>query len=595
MEDVIMDNFKYMIKNWLTWDRKSLIYFIIKVPALVLQPIITAYIPKVMIDCITDGVTINKLVLIIALLSLLITLITWLDPFMQELLKGSSNIIRMRYSMIAFRKNLYMDYIDVESLEGRKRNKQATEFYRSGYSPAASFIDNLGQIFVCIVGVITSMTLLYRINIFMILIILISCTIEFFLLRFLHDKELVINKTRSRATVKFYYFYNLSKDTSASKDIKLYNFEDYFTYTLAKIISNLEKITKQYGPQSFKVSSVRVILNFVRELVAYSYLVYLTYNGKINISDFIFCFGIISGFSNWIVKLVGSISRMEYCCKSCGLYREYVEEKEINENNDKIDLNSVEFIEFKNVSFKYPSSNHNTLNNVSFKINKGENIAIIGQNGAGKTTIIKLLCGLYNITEGSVLVNNKDISLYSKDSYFDLFSVVFQDYFFMPMSIAENISATQKYDKEKLYSSFEKAGILEKIESLKDKENTLMIKDVYKEAIEFSGGEKQKLLLAKAIDKNAPVLILDEPTAALDPIAEGELYKKYNEITKDKISFFISHRLSSTVFCDRILFISSGRITESGTHEELMALKGTYYRMYQSQSYYYKEMNANYE
>lgn len=590
-----MDNFKYMIKNWLTWDRKGLIYFIIKVPALVLQPIITAYIPKVMIDCITDGVTINKLVLIIALLSLLITLITWLDPFMQELLKGSSNIIRMRYSMIAFRKNLYMDYIDVESLEGRKRNKQATEFYRSGYSPAASFIDNLGQIFVCIVGVITSMTLLYRINIFMILIILISCTIEFFLLRFLHDKELVINKTRSRATVKFYYFYNLSKDTSASKDIKLYNFEDYFTYTLAKIISNLEKITKQYGPQSFKVSSVRVILNFVRELVAYSYLVYLTYNGKINVSDFIFYFGIISGFSNWIVKLVGSISRMEYCCKSCGLYREYLEEKEINENNDKIDLSSVESIEFNNVSFKYPSSNHNTLNNVSFKINKGENIAIIGENGAGKTTIIKLLCGLYNITEGSVLVNNKDISLYSKDSYFDLFSVVFQDYFFMPMSIAENISATQKYDKEKLYSSFEKAGILEKIKSLKDKENTLMIKDVYKEAVEFSGGEKQKLLLAKAIYKNAPVLILDEPTAALDPIAEGELYKKYNEITKDKISFFISHRLSSTVFCDRILFISNGRITESGTHEELMALKGAYYRMYQSQSYYYKEMNANYE
>lgn len=286
---------------------------------------------------------------------------------------------------------------------------------------------------------------------------------------------------------------------------------------------------------------------------------------------------------------------MEYCCKSCGLYREYVEEKETNENNDKIDLNSVESIEFNNVSFKYPSSNHNTLNNVSFKINKGENIAIIGENSAGKTTIIKLLCGLYNITEGSVLVNNKDISLYSKDSYFDLFSVVFQDYFFMPMSIAENISASQKYDKEKLYSSFEKAGILEKIESLKDKENTLMIKDVYKEAVEFSGGEKQKLLLAKAIYKNAPVLILDEPTAALDPIAEGELYKKYNEITKDKISFFISHRLSSTVFCDRILFISNGRITESGTHEELMALKGAYYRMYQSQSYYYKEMNVNYE
>ena len=590
-----MDNFKYMIKNWLTWDRKSLIYFIIKVPALVLQPIITAYIPKVMIDCITDYVTIKRLVMIIAMLSLLITLITWLDPFMQELLKGSSNIIRMRYSIIAFRKNLCMDYIDIESIEERKRNKQASEFYRSNYSPAASFIDNLGQIIVCIVGVITSMTLLYKINVFMIFIILISCVVEFFLLRFLHDKELIINKTRSRVTVKFYYFYNLSKDTSASKDIKLYNFEDYFTYTLEKIISNLEKITKQYGPQSFKVSSIRAILNFIRELVAYSYLVYLTYNGNIEVSDFIFYFGIILGFSNWVVKLVGSISKMEYCCKSCGLYREYVEEKSTNENNNKIDFDSVESIKFDNVSFKYPGSAHNTLNNISFKIEKGENIAIIGENGAGKTTIIKLLCGLYNTTEGSIFVNNRDISLYSKENYFDLFSVVFQDYFFMPMSIAENISVAENCDKEKLYSSFEKAGILEKIESLKDKENTLMIKDVYKDAVEFSGGEKQKLLLAKAIYKNAPIFILDEPTAALDPIAEGELYKKYNEITKDKISFFISHRLSSTVFCDRILFISNGRVTESGTHKELMALKGAYYRMYQAQSYYYKEMNTGHE
>jgi len=590
-----MDNFKYMIKNWLNWDRKSLIYFIIKIHALVLQPIITAYIPKVIIDCITDGVTINRLIIFIAMLSLLITFVTWLDPFMHELLIGSSNIIRMRYSMGAFRKNLYTNYINIESLEGRKKNKEAAEFYSNSYSPAASFIDNLGEIFVCIVGVITSMALLYKINIFMILIILISCNIEFFLLRFLHDKELVIFKTRSRVTVKFDYFYNLSKNTSASKDIKLYNFEDYFTYSLAKIISNLKKITKQYGPQSFKVSSIRALLNFIRELIAYSYLVYLTYNGNIKVYDFIFYFGIITGFSNWIVKLVDSISRMEYCCKSCGLYRNYIENDSLHNNNNKIDFETIESIEFNNVSFKYPNADNNTLHNISFKIEKGENIAIIGENGAGKTTIIKLLCGLYDATEGSILVNNKDITSYSKESYFDLFSVVFQDYFFMPMSIAENISVDKNFDKEKLHSAFEKAGIWLKIKSLKNKENTLMIKDIYKDAVEFSGGEKQKLLLAKAIYKNAPILILDEPTAALDPIAERKLYQKYNEITKDKVSFFISHRLSSTVFCDKILFVSDGRITEVGTHSELMSLKCAYYRMFQTQSYYYKEMSLNHE
>lgn len=157
------------------------------------------------------------------------------------------------------------------------------------------------------------------------------------------------------------------------------------------------------------------------------------------------------------------------------------------------------------------------------------------------------------------------------------------------MTVAENICAKSDYDKERLYSALEQAGIADKIYSLDKKENSFMVKDVYKDAVDFSGGEKQKLLLAKAIYKDAPVLILDEPTAALDPIAENELYLKYNELTKGKLSFFISHRLSSTRFCDRILFISDGKIAEEGTHEELMALKGAYYKMYQLQSYYYKE------
>lgn len=214
------------------------------------------------------------------------------------------------------------------------------------------------------------------------------------------------------------------------------------------------------------------------------------------------------------------------------------------------------------------------------------------QNGAGKTTAIKLLCGLYYPTKGDILINGKSSRVFSSESYFDLFSAVFQDYGFLPMTIAENICASTDYDKERLYSAFEKSGIADKINSLNKKENTFMIKDVYKDAVDFSGGEKQKLLLAKAIYKNAPVLILDEPTAALDPIAENELYLKYNEMTNNKISFFISHRLSSTRFCDRILFIKDGKIAESGTHEELMALKGSYYRMYQLQSYYYKEMGG---
>lgn len=587
------ENFKYMLANWIKWDRKSLVYFFIRVPAMVLQPIITAYIPKAMIDCINEGVTVGRLTLVVALLSILVALTTWLTPFMQELLNGSARIIRMRYAIMAFNKNLNTPYINIESLEGREKNKRAMEFYRSYYSSSADFVETCNQMLVCLVGVVTSLALIYKINIIMILIILATCVGEFFLLKFLNKKEKGVKDSRSSIFVKFDYYYSLSKDITAAKDIRLYGFADYFVFSIARLIAGLEKITSKYMHQSVKVGGTRALLNLMRELVAYAYLTYLVCQSKLSVSDFIFYFGIITGFSNWIMNLVYLYSNMERCCNDCAAFREFVESSEENENKPDIDFEDVHSIEFKNVHFTYPSAQKSTINNMSFKVNSGENIAIVGENGAGKTTAIKLLCGLYYPTDGDILVNGKSSSDFSSDSYFNLFSAVFQDYNFLPMSIAENICAASDYDKEKLYSSFEKAGIMDKINSLENKENSLMVKDVYKDAVDFSGGEKQKLLLAKAIYKNAPVLILDEPTAALDSIAENELYLKYNEMTDNKISFFISHRLSSTRFCDRILFIKDGTIAESGTHEELMALKGSYYKMYQVQSYYYKEMGGD--
>lgn len=583
------ENVKYMLTNWLKWDKRSLIYFLIRVPALVLQPIVTAYIPKAMIDCIDKGATVGRLTLVVGLLSVLVVLTTWLAPFMQELLNGSARIIRMRYAVLAFRKNLNTDYTNIENPEGREKNKRAMEFYRSYYSGSADFLDSSNQFCVCIVGVIASLMLIYKINFIMILVILATCVCEFFLLKFLNKKEKKTKDERSSVFVRFDYYYNLCRDFSAAKDIRLYGFTDYFMSAVARIIYDLEQINQKFMRQNIKVGGTRALLNLLRELVAYAYLTYLVCRGRLSVSDFIFYFGIITGFSNWILNAVYQYSNLERCCNDCAAFREFVESTEKSESKPNVNFDSVDSIEFKNVSFTYPSAEKSTINNMSFKVNKGENIAVVGENGAGKTTAVKLLCGLYYPTSGDILVNGKSSLDFSSDSYFNLFSAVFQDYYFMPMTIAENVCTTSDYDKVKLYAAFEKAGIADKINTLPDKEKSYMIKDVYKEAVDFSGGEKQKLLLAKAIYKNAPVLILDEPTAALDPIAENELYLKYNEMTNGKISFFISHRLSSTRFCDRILFIKDGRIAESGTHEELMALKGSYYRMYQVQSYYYKE------
>ena len=265
------ENLKYMIKNWLEWDKKSLIYFFIRVPALVLQPIVTAYIPKAMIDCINEGVTVGRLILVVALLSILFALTTWLAPFMQALLLGSARIIRMRYAVMAFRKNLITDYTNIESLEGREKNKRAMEFYRSYYSSSSDFIDTCNQFLVCIVGVITSLMLIYKINIFMILLIMITCVAEFFLLGHLNKKEKGVKDARGNIFVKFDYYYNLSKDLTAAKDIRLYGFTDYFLYAVAGLIKELEKITSIYMRQSVKVGGTRALLNLIRELVAYAY------------------------------------------------------------------------------------------------------------------------------------------------------------------------------------------------------------------------------------------------------------------------------------------------------------------------------------
>ncbi len=587
------DNLKYMIRNWIAWDKKSLIFFVVRVPALVFQPIVTAYIPKAMIDCITEGVTTKKLIEIIALLSLLLTLTIWLDPFMQELVRGGARIVRMRYAVAAFRKNLNTDYVNIESLEKREIQKRAEDFYNARWSGGANFIDMLNYFCVAIVGVISSCALIYKLNAAMILLIAVTCGIEFFIQHTLTKKRRENLNAKTEPNNRFNYFYKLCKDGKSAKDIKIYGFEDYFIKALAKSLYDIEKIYAKYTHQCIASDGISALLNAARESVAYIYLVYLVTKGRLSVSDFIFYFGIITGFSNWVISLGYSVNQIEMCCNECAAYRKYVEEKDTSDEGTALQSKCVESIEFCNVSYKYPSSQTPTLKNINIKFGGNENVAIVGENGAGKTTLIKLLCGLYSPTDGKILLNGIDTAGTSKNSYFDLFSVIFQDYRFLPMTIQQNITASSEYDRGKLYAAFEQAGILEKINSLPQKENSLMDREVYKDAVDFSGGEKQKLLLSKAVYKDAPILVLDEPTAALDPIAENELYLKYNELTKDKLSFFISHRLSSTRFCDRILFLSDGKIAEEGTHEELMAKKGKYYKMYQIQSYYYKEQEAS--
>lgn len=245
-------------------------------------------------------------------------------------------------------------------------------------------------------------------------------------------------------------------------------------------------------------------------------------------------------------------------------------------------------IEFKNVSFKYPGSDIYALKNVSLKLKIGEHLAFVGHNGSGKSTFIKLLCRLYDPTEGEILLNGIDIKKYDINEYMALFGVVFQDFSLFSVPLSQNVTTSMDFDRERLLLCLDRAGISERVQELKYKEDTVLYKDFDDEGVEISGGEAQKIAIARALYRDAPFVVLDEPTAALDPVSEFEIYRRFNSFTDGKTAVYISHRLSSCRFCNNILVFDDGQIVQQGSHDELVKnTNGKYYQLWSAQSQYY--------
>ena len=255
-------------------------------------------------------------------------------------------------------------------------------------------------------------------------------------------------------------------------------------------------------------------------------------------------------------------------------------------------------ITFDHVSYSYEESSEPTIKDICLTIHKGEKIALVGENGAGKTTLVKLLCGMYYPSDGDIRINSVSQREFNINEYYTLFSVAFQDIHILPVRIVDYITSVdyeKGADTKKAEEVVSMVGLDKKMRSLPNGLNTRLGKGVYEDATDLSGGEMQKLVLARALYKDAPILILDEPTAALDPVAESEIYQQYERMTSGKTSVYISHRLASTRFCDRIIYLENGRIAETGSHDELMKKGGKYAEMFQLQSKFYRENSTEEE
>ncbi len=399
---------------------------------------------------------------------------------------------------------------------------------------------------------------------------------------------------------KIGYLQSFSQKFDHAKDIRIYGMLGWLTDMLAGFQKERFVWTKKVSAQGLGGTCINALLALIRNGAAYAILIFMVFNNEIGAGDFVFYFGAITGFSAWLTGIGDKVNDITHKSIKIGYYREYFEIEEKYNHGTGCPLPTEQElpvdIEFNNVSFKYPSADGEkyALKNVNLKIGKGEKLAIVGANGAGKTTLVKLMCGFYYPSEGEIKLNRRVIADYNIEDYYSLFSAVFQDIYLLPVTIAEFVSSSEKdINRDKVMDVIYQAGLVDKINSLQNGIDSRLMKGVFDDSIEMSGGEKQKLMLARALYKNAPMIVLDEPTAALDPIAENELYLKYNDLTANKTSVYISHRLASTRFCDRIVYLENGEIVECGTHDELMKLGGKYSHMFELQSYYYKEDGNN--
>jgi ATP-binding cassette subfamily C protein len=383
-------------------------------------------------------------------------------------------------------------------------------------------------------------------------------------------------------------------DYNFGKDIRLFNMKDILVDKFMEQRDIKQKLNISVEKKMFGFSLFEGIFYFVREVLVYTVLLTVYLNNQLTIDNFLMYVSLVASFgiiSKGITEDIGKIVELSRYITD---YRGFVDEEDDDDEQDNLKkvLEQKQWdsftIEFKNVSFKYPNSEKYVLKNINFVIEKGDHISIVGFNGSGKTTIVKLLCRFYEPTDGAIYFNGVNIAEYSKKSCRKSISAVFQESKLFAFSMLENITLdSEELNKEEFWKVIESVGMKKKIEELNNKEYANVLKNLYDGGVEFSGGEKQRLYIARAMFKDNHLLLLDEPTAALDALAEKKIYENFSEISKGKTTIFISHRLNSNKFCNKVILLEQGKIVAQGSHEDMLLKCEAYKSLYQMQAHYY--------
>lgn len=417
-------------------------------------------------------------------------------------------------------------------------------------------------------------------------VVILNIIVKFYLNR-LEEDTIPGFKKNSR---EFNYINDTLSGFDNAKEVRINQAEALFDEKYKENLSMRWKLNTSYGRRRFLLNAIKHIVNAVQIVAVYGYAGYMAWNGAISLGSFTAYAVSVINFSNAFSNLFDAVISIDLSAKFVPLYREIRSMmKEPDAAISDLEVTRPVEIKFENVSFCYPNTEKQVLKNINLTLTDGCKLAIVGENGAGKTTFIKLLCRLYTPTSGRITINGIDIEKIPRKTYAGLLSVVFQDFKLFSFDVADNIALNVALDDEKMDSVIDRSDLRRKIDSLENGIHTFINREFDECGVEFSGGEAQKLALARAYYKGSPIVILDEPTSALDPKSEIYLYEHFKSIIDGRSAIFISHRLASTAFCDKIAVFSAGQVTEFGTHEELLNLKGIYSEMWGVQAELYAQ------
>lgn len=589
----------FMIKlAWTSGEKKVLVLSLLSAILAVALNLVNLYVSPATLSAVERHAPVADLLLTIVGFVLGIMLVSAASTYVNANTLYGRISVRCEILNLLNRKAATTSYPNVDDDRYRKLLTKSSECINTNQAAAEAIWTTLTTLTANLVGFIIYVSLLTSVQPLLILIILVTTVISYLIGNYLNGYGYRHREEEAEYERHMDYITGRARDLSAAKDIRIFGLRPWLEDLYGKAMESYTAFHSKAQSVYIWAKIADLVLAFLRNAIAYAYLIGLVIQNDLGVAEFLLFFTAVGGFTQWVAGILGGFNTLHKQSLDISTVRECLEYDEPFkfDGGEHIEAEADRKYEIRleNVSFCYPGADKNTLTNINLTLHPGEKLAVVGLNGAGKTTLMKLICGFLDPTEGRVLLDGKDIRNFNRADYYTMFSAVFQSFSILAGTIATNVAQNDVgIDMERVKECIEKAGLRAKIESLPEGYETYLNREVYEGAILLSGGETQRLMLARALYKNAPFIVLDEPTAALDPIAESDMYQKYNEMTSGRSSIYISHRLASTRFCDRIIMIDNAGISEEGTHDELLKLGGKYAGLYEVQSKYYKEGEAD--